>query len=338
MGDMVAGRTGGYPNYQANYPWDQWLVFFDFQQEREFWEAHMRNILLGLDRIAYVDAILHLLAIGVNLLLEGKAAGVVVHLDLVVGVLLATYLLSLRSLNCQCYQDYRTWLAGAFRVYFLMISTKWTVVVQPTDESVPYHINGKLIAQSGLPILVFTPLVLQLPFKAHLIVHGLSLAAVVWNTTSQFCGSQSGRDSMHLVISSIDEWLNTNIFSSFNPRAHMNKEAHGDLMSHLCMDDILLPGQLCWMVIIFAYAVLGFVMPSAVMYCMESRARAKFLTAQQPRQSQVYSRMFWEVVGVACWFSLVTSILLWIVLHCGSELRNVLLEHVRHMQGECLAR
>lgn len=285
--------------------WDRWLRFHEPGLESSFLHA-WRELLAGADLFVMLNGLVRLGAIYTVLARSRRQLGVATHLELV--ALMATVaLITIRNcswtgngLSCRS-----VWI-GCHRVLIAVGATKAQALLDPPSQTLAGVIHWLLFESTSTQMAVLS-FALPLQFKDHVIAHSICLlVCAAW--TSPLCcrlWCEAGREcpAFARIVPSIDV--------AFTQVASLGMAS----IETSSIGDTGVESDACWLVLSFIHAAVGFVLPTAVLYCGELYMRLKFLVqigVEVPRATRQV--LYCSSALMACWISAVFLMCVWAML------------------------
>ncbi|CAD7695546.1 unnamed protein product [Ostreobium quekettii] len=289
-------------------PWNGWLKFFQTDYEAEFWNARMANLLQGRDFLAFAYALMYFACMALQFAqLQGEAPGVAHKVDgfLVVFLVFVGWAAVESYRSSDRYRSHRLVVVGSVRFLSVIFSSRYTSMLDPhmADVGTFFHV---LLRKSTLTVLMISPLLLQLPFPVHTAVNSASLLVALLWATPNYCQAWTGSYSFTHVAKLLEEGVNTFLMMGAGGQADSSKEISS--------------GQSCWLVVSFIQVVLGFVVPTALVYGMEALARTQYLLQRFPATARFCLPERHGLVVLIVGMVAVTSSVAWICLRAFLEL------------------
>lgn len=278
---------------------DGWLTFRNSIREERFWEHRNESLFRPLDLFCMLPALCHVVIIYMRLRLLGKVQARM-PLDLfavIAGVGLASWLAYTRN---RWYRKHRSVVVVTLRVYVCVAMTRYLPLLDVPNPS-PRGILTKLLLNSTAPLMLRLGLFLQLPIKQHLLTCLLSMLVVMSHGCRRYCAM-----------------LPANVGSAVFGRIG---DAMDDILAGVTARGWVGPGSFhrdvgspCCVVVLFVHVVMGCVLSSAVVYCLECRARLVFLAAEGRGRTVNSRRILSETVVMALWAFVVVAMVLWVCM------------------------
>lgn len=301
---------GGQRSQTCACPWNAWLLFQNEYDEAEFWREHVDTVMSKLDMCSLAISLLLWPVVASQLSLKTGLPwyrGNSVFLFLaVVHVVLA----ALACLRTRWYLENRTNAQAGFRLLLIFVAPRFATVWGPPDP-VAVKFWQSVLLNSTFLCTAILPLGLQLQFKTHFFVSLLSAFTLLPWTASTYCSSWFGGDAFHSIMLNATEYIEALIIriSSLGT----------DQTWGTAMEGTLSKDYACWMIMAFLYSVEGFVIPSTILYCVESFCRARWLANKQPDDAHLFVRMWRESTFLAAWFAAVVVMGIWAALRLAPD-------------------
>lgn len=225
---------------------------------------------------------------------------------------------------CRCKWLMATWSWLIFCTRVLgMVSCAWMIVVgnQPEDSIV--SMLGRILASSIIGGLSCYPLCRNLQFWQNCIANSIAALIGSSSTSIAYCHIWLENGTFQPVIqqaaSDLAEWIS---WASFFP-------LRSAWQTPTVTEEPTIGTDSCWLVITFLQVTSLAILPTAIIYCMESHSRMTFLLSrhQDQKSQQIFRDMWHRTVIFALWCSAVCLIALWVVLVGLADLNQILQGH-----------
>lgn len=253
-------------------PLGKGLNFCDRELEAEFWKEHISSIASTVDAPLCLFGILRQAVLFLHFLRQGKHWAVTGVFGVFVPFAAVLSLMSYLQLNW--YLKYRTPLLVVFRFYITFCGSIYMSYVPSPAESqtaVLHHLFGKATPVSMAILSVF-----HLPFRTHVVVQAVSLIYLILVATPAICESSFGGTGFASVMEGIGRWIDLIV-----------AEAAGLIsldwtpLNRLQANSIPTNGQSShyssWFVVSFFHCFFTFLLPTAILYCVECAVRMQFV-------------------------------------------------------------
>lgn len=281
--------------------WNGWLMFLDRSQEEKFWTAHQQRFLLKLDSFCCSLGTIFALTLWFRIAMVGK---IQLPIDHILTTSLAGFVAVQAYRQNRWYMKHRTVLIGTLRVALYMCLMRYMPLIEPPAASTRVFLL-KMLLGSTVPALGRINLMLQLQFKQQLISTIMCLLIAAMYGCRSYCEGWFPDGEATAVSEPIWSGINKGILHYLLVRQG-GGTSFNDNTAHTCC-----------LVVLFLHAVMGCVLPIAFLYCVECWLRLSYLRAQG-FGGETNGRVLYETIIIACWVSVVGSVMLWSVLHVVS--------------------
>eukprot|EP00803_Ostreobium_quekettii_P006308 evm.model.scf_575EXC.1 EVM.evm.TU.scf_575EXC.1 scf_575EXC:791-1858(-) len=251
-------------------PWDGWLAFLDPDLETEFWQLRAATVFKGIDCIAYGYSFLYFISMefqfsGFRSTPSGMARGAdvfpAIFFILVAWAAVESYLWSDR------YKSHRALFVGGIRILAITFCLRYASVFDSPTATFSTFCHD-LFRKSTLTVMAISPTMLPLSFRLHTAVSGACLMVALFWATPNYCRAWTDSEEFISAVALMERVVN----------ALMMLGGGGDTQS----DGQIQQGWSCFLVVAFAHVVLGFIVPTAVVYGTECCMRCQFLLRKFP--------------------------------------------------------
>lgn len=282
-------------------PWDSWLVLWDKEREKAFWQNRTDRLLLKLERFAFAMIAIEAITIWGQLAFEGLLFSPGLHLGNLFVLLASIWAMLQAHHQNKLYVSHRSLFVGTLRVVLYPVMV-WNIVRQPPPGATPGQFMMRMLGKSSLPAMLTGSLVLQVPLKIQILVTVLCFAITVFMGCPGYCDKWYGRDAGPFVFKPILKVADNAVLSL----SLLGWDAVSSGPSHESGPDFD-----CCIVVSLIFAALGVVLPGAIMYCWESHAKLGFLSGEAQELRKWARQKFFEAAFMCTWVSVVASMAIW---------------------------
>ena len=305
-------------------PW-YWrtLRFLDSNLESEFWASQTGQFQRTLDSFCMlIQCCLVIFSFGQIVL--SKRVGIVLWMGSVLQAMVHTAITMGSLWGAGWYSKHRTMIVVCSHwVGMSTLGILFSIIHTQKDSA--FSLGGGLATSLSICCLTLLPTLARVPFWVHVQSHCVAtLLSVRW-LTSIFCRAFSRSAKLGLVIEAISANLDAGI-AAVGLWWTMERPP-GDNSALKCS----IQSNSCWMVAAFLYITCVAIVPSAVVYCLESYLRTVYVLSQAQHKTNKAKcwRMWYESVLVAFWWTVILSMGLWAGLRLADDFQEVIEERLR---------
>lgn len=306
----------------APRPWDLMLRFRNPRLEADYWASQSLGLRMSMDLMVLFMGIVLALGMWLRAVREGRVLRPLAHLEALVVVALRVGIFLVALKRQQLYLSNRFFFVSSMRLHTLVYSSRLLALFVPA-EATPWLVSKQLVWKSSVTSMALFPFGFQLPFRDHIQIHLICcLTALLW-TSDLYCRSWLGMhlngDQFSSAFTSIGQNIETLIYqvTSFTISKSTKFVLNGGDVLATALPSQQVSAHSCWLIISFCHIAGGFVIPSAMLYCLEGYNRTRFLMtrALDDQQRRAYAWMCLETMVIMTWICIITVMGAWVGLH-----------------------